>query len=67
MHRQTRFLAVLESALGQPVEDREAFVHANSGDRWLAEEVLQSLDEMDDLGDFLERPAVVVSAAAEMP
>lgn len=66
MYQQTQFLAILESTLDQPVEDREAFVQTQSGDQLLVEEVLQSLDEMDNLGDFLERPAVVVMADAGM-
>ncbi len=64
MFRQNQFLALLKSALAQPVEDRAAFVYAYSGDLMLAREVLQSLEEMDNFDHFLEQPAVAVLAEA---
>ena len=59
MFASSQFLALLRSALDQPVEERAAFVLANSDDPALAQEVLDSLEEMDNFDGFLERPAVV--------
>lgn len=64
MYRQEQFLSLLQGALAQPTEDREAFIYAYSGDQQLALEVLQSLEEIDNFDGFLERPAVVVLAEA---
>ena len=64
MCQEIRFLALLQNALDQPADDRDTFVRAASGDRALAEEALHSLSEIDDLGDFLERPAAVAMAEA---
>ena len=64
MHRQSQFLALLKSALAQPVDDREAFIYAFSGDMGLAREVIQSLEEIDNFDGFLEQPAVAVLAEA---
>ncbi len=64
MHRKSQFLALLQGALKQPVEDREAFIYAYSGDMGLAREVILSLEEIDNFEGFLERPAVVVLAEA---
>ena len=59
MFEQAEFLNALQDALDQPAGERAAFVHANSADPLLAKEVLQSLEEMENFTDFLERPAVV--------
>lgn len=64
MHRKSQFLALLQGALAQPVEDREAFIYAYSGDMGLAREVIMSLEEMDNFEGFLEQPAMVVLAEA---
>ncbi len=64
MHRKNQFLALLRGALAQPVEDREAFIYAYSGDMGLARELIMSLEEMDNFKDFLEQPAVAVLAEA---
>lgn len=58
MFASSQFLALLRSALDQPVEERAAFVLANSDDPALAQEVLDSLE--DNFDGFLERPAVVM-------
>ncbi len=64
MHRKSQFLALLQGALKQPVDDREAFIYAYSGDMGLARELIMSLEEMDNFKDFLEQPAVAVLAEA---
>ncbi len=64
MYRQKQFLSLLQTALNQPAEDREAFVYAYSGDQQLAREVLESLAEIDNFDGFLEQPAIVVLAEA---
>lgn len=64
MHRKSQFLVLLQGALAQPVEDREAFIYAFSGDMELAREVIMSLEEMDNFEGFLEQPALVVLAEA---
>lgn len=64
MYDQAQFLEMLQNALDQPAEERVAFVQTHSDDPILAEEVLTSLEEMDNFGDFLERPAVIVLTEA---
>lgn len=64
MPRQRQFLDLLQGALDQPVAERESFVRASTGDLSLAQEVLISLQEMDNFDGFLERPAVVLLAEA---
>ena len=64
MYRKSQFLALLQTALAQPVESREAFVYAFSGDMGLAREVITSLEEIDNFDGYLEQPAWVVLAEA---
>ncbi len=64
MYRQNHFLALLQGALAQPIEDREAFVYAYSGNQMLTREVLLSLEEIDNFDGFLGQPASVVLAEA---
>ncbi len=64
MCQETLFHSLLSSALDQPAATRASFVRAASNDQALAEEVLQGLEEMNHLGDFLERPAATSLAKA---
>ncbi len=64
MYRKSQFLALLQGALAQPVEDREAFIYAFSGDMGLAREVIMSLEEIDNFEGFLDQPVVAVLAEA---
>ena len=64
MYRPRRHLALLDVTLELSAEEREAFVHANSRDPVLREQVLASAEVADRLDDFLERPAWVEMARA---
>src|SRR5260370_3623384 len=57
--------SLLQSVLGRPPEERDAFLrHASAGDEALEREVRSLLMSQQEAGSFLESPAIEVAARA---